>query len=115
MTTLGAGTLYGYLLHGFLIRGARFLGGYDDPFLETPSGRVAVTLAAALVVTALCTPPVRRVFRYVVEPRMEWARAAGTGPVPPTYAQPSETYTERRQRELQGPAHRTGRPDRGGR
>ncbi|MFC9605966.1 acyltransferase family protein [Streptomyces niveus] len=73
MTALGAGTLYGYLLHGFFIRGAQYLGGYDDPFFETPSGRIAVTLAAALLVTALCTPPVRRVFRYVVEPRMRWA------------------------------------------
>ena len=80
MTVLGAGTLYGYLLHGFLVRGARYLGGYDHPFLETPAGRIAVTLTAALLVTALCTPPVRRVFRYVVEPRMSWAlRRDGAG------------------------------------
>ena len=73
MTTLGAGTLYGYLLHGFFIRGATYLGGYDEPFLDTPWGRVTVTLCAAALVTLLCTPPVRRMFRYVVEPRMRWA------------------------------------------
>ena len=30
--------------------------------------------------TVLCTPPVRRVFRFVVEPKMEWAfrRTAAT-------------------------------------
>ncbi|MEV0776891.1 acyltransferase family protein [Streptomyces sp. NPDC050428] len=83
MTALGAGTLYGYLLHGFFIRGARYLGGYDAPFLETQSGRIAVTLAAALLVTALCTPPVRRVFRCVVEPGMRWAlRRDETGTSP---------------------------------
>ncbi|MFC9744634.1 acyltransferase family protein [Streptomyces niveus] len=121
MTALGAGTLYGYLLHGFFIRGARYLGGYEDPFFETQAGRIAVTLAAALLVTALCTPPVRRAFRFVVEPRMGWALRAGggTGPGSPTYAQPSEKNSEenseRQPRELQGPAHRPGRRDRGGR
>ena len=29
-TALGAGTLYGYLLHGFLAKGSRFWGWYDD-------------------------------------------------------------------------------------
>ena len=28
-TALGAGTLYGYLLHGFLVQGARLWGWYD--------------------------------------------------------------------------------------
>nr|WP_242552908.1 acyltransferase family protein [Streptomyces beijiangensis] len=70
---LGAGTIYGYLLHGFVIRGAKYAGWYDRSVLTTPLGEIAVTLAAATVVTLLCTPPVRRVFRCVVEPRMRWA------------------------------------------
>jgi hypothetical protein len=36
-------------------------------------GEVAVTVIAATLVTALCTSPVRRVFRFAMEPRMEWA------------------------------------------
>lgn len=32
-----------------------------------------MTLVAAAGVTLLCTPPVQRVFRFAMEPRMEWA------------------------------------------
>ncbi|MDQ0814925.1 fucose 4-O-acetylase-like acetyltransferase [Streptomyces sp. B3I7] len=82
-TTLGAGTMYGYLLHGFLIKSSRFWGWYDHPWLHTPAGELAVTALAVGMITALCAAPVRAVFRYVVEPRMNWAfvpRPAATGP-----------------------------------
>ncbi|KOT97515.1 membrane protein [Streptomyces sp. NRRL F-5755] len=73
-TVLGAGTLYGYLLHGFLTKGTRFAGWFEDhPWLHSPPGEIAVSLTAAAAVTALCTPPVRRALRCVVEPRMAWA------------------------------------------
>ncbi|MFH9615182.1 acyltransferase family protein [Streptomyces pratensis] len=73
MTALGAGTLYGYLLHGFVIKGAVKLGFFEEDVFSTPAGRILVSVAAAAMVTALCSPPVRRVFRYVVEPRLQWA------------------------------------------
>ncbi|MBK3636051.1 acyltransferase family protein [Streptomyces sp. MBT97] len=72
-TTLGAGTLYGYLTHGLLLKTADYRGWFDHPALHRPLGEIAVTVAAAAAVTALCTSPVRRVLRCVVEPRMEWA------------------------------------------
>ncbi|MET7477172.1 acyltransferase family protein [Streptomyces sp. NPDC005648] len=72
-TALGAGTLYGYLLHGFLAQGSRFWGWYSPGWVHRPPGEITVTLVAAAVVTVLCTPPVRRIFRFVVEPNMEWA------------------------------------------
>jgi hypothetical protein len=73
-TALGAGTLYGYLLHGFLVKAASFYGWYDTfPVLHHPLGEILVTVIAAAVVTALCTMPVRRVFRCVMEPEMRWA------------------------------------------
>ncbi|MET9497273.1 acyltransferase family protein [Streptomyces sp. NPDC006552] len=72
-TVLGAGTLYGYLLHGFLAKGSRFWGWFDAGWVHEPYGEVAVTVVAAAVVTVLCTPPVRRVFRFAMEPKMEWA------------------------------------------
>ncbi|AOP47432.1 acyltransferase family protein [Streptomyces lydicus] len=72
-TALGAGTLYGYLLHGFLAKASRWWNWYDAPWVRTPWGAVAVTLIAAAVVTLLCTPPVRRALRCVMEPRMDWA------------------------------------------
>ncbi|MFJ2016156.1 acyltransferase family protein [Streptomyces nodosus] len=72
-TGLGAGTLYGYLLHAFVVKTALYRGWYDAPWVQGPLGVVCVTVLAGVLVTALCTPPVRRVFRCVVEPRMEWA------------------------------------------
>ncbi|MFC3577584.1 acyltransferase family protein [Streptomyces yaanensis] len=72
-TTLGAGTLYAYLLHGFVVKGADYRGWYDAQWLHRPLGEVSVTLAAGVVATALCTAPVRRVFRFVMEPEMRWA------------------------------------------
>ncbi|MER6309076.1 acyltransferase family protein [Streptomyces sp. NPDC001739] len=73
-TVLGAGTLYGYLLHGFLAKGSRFWGWFDDyAWLHSPLGEIAVTLLAGGIVTALCTPPVRKAFRFAMEPTMDWA------------------------------------------
>ncbi|MFP3991343.1 acyltransferase family protein [Streptomyces sp. E11-3] len=72
-TVLGAGTLYGYLLHGFLAKGSRFWDWYELDFLHTPLGAIFVTLVAGVIVTALCTAPVRRLFGFAVEPKLEWA------------------------------------------
>ncbi|MFB7928080.1 acyltransferase family protein [Streptomyces sp. CRCS-T-1] len=72
-TVLGAGTLYGYLLHGFVAQGSKFWGWYDPAWIHGPLGAIVVTAVAAVVVTALCTPPVQRLFRWVMEPDMAWA------------------------------------------
>ncbi|MEU5092415.1 acyltransferase family protein [Streptomyces sp. NPDC021356] len=72
-TALGAGTLYGYLLHGFVVKGVLYAGWFEASWLHTPLGALLVTVVATGGVTLLCTPPVRRVFRFAVEPRMEWA------------------------------------------
>ncbi|MFJ7071548.1 acyltransferase family protein [Streptomyces sp. NPDC098781] len=71
-TVLGAGTLYGYLLHGFLAQGAKYGGWYEPAWVRGPLGAVVVTLVAATAVTLLCTPPVRRALRFVVEPDLGW-------------------------------------------
>ncbi|WP_406321685.1 acyltransferase family protein [Streptomyces sp. NBC_00519] len=72
-TALGAGTLYGYLLHGFLVKAGDFYGWFDHKWLHRPLGETLVTVAFAAAVTLLCTPPVRRVFRFAMEPEMKWA------------------------------------------
>ena len=56
-TALGAGTLYGYLLHGFFAKGSRFGDWYDADWTQTPPGAIGVTLIAAALITVLCTPP----------------------------------------------------------
>ncbi|MEU1850045.1 acyltransferase family protein [Streptomyces sp. NPDC019990] len=72
-TALGAGTLYGYLLHGFLVKAGDYQGWFEPAWLHRPAGEILVTVLAAAVVTVLCTKPVQRVFRFAMEPRMEWA------------------------------------------
>ncbi|MGP4090212.1 acyltransferase family protein [Streptomyces sp. KR55] len=72
-TVLGTGTLYGYLLHGFVMKGAEYSNWFDLAWLHQPLGAIAVTLLAASVVTALCTPPVQRAFRFAMEPKTAWA------------------------------------------
>ncbi|MCK1813798.1 acyltransferase family protein [Streptomyces carpaticus] len=72
-TALGAGSIYGYLLHGFLIKGSRWWGWYDLDWVNTPAGYVAITLIGVAFVTLLCTTPVQKLFRWVVEPPLGWA------------------------------------------
>ncbi|MCX4867122.1 acyltransferase family protein [Streptomyces sp. NBC_00825] len=73
-TVLGSGTICGYLLHGFLIKGAGYAGVFDVyDWLAAPVGLVLVSVVTAVAVTLMCTPPVRRVLRPVTEPDMDWA------------------------------------------
>ncbi|MFI2782877.1 acyltransferase family protein [Streptomyces sp. ALB3] len=73
-TALGAGTICGYLLHGFLVKGAGYYGLFDRyEWLTGPVGLVVVSLVAATAVTLFCTPPVRRALRFATEPDMDWA------------------------------------------
>ncbi|MFI9819070.1 acyltransferase family protein [Streptomyces sp. NPDC052013] len=72
-TALGAGTLYGYLLHGFVVKAGDYQGWFEHSALRGPLGAIAVTVLAAALVTLLCTRPVQRVFRFAMEPKMEWA------------------------------------------
>ncbi|WP_313896583.1 acyltransferase family protein [Streptomyces sp. GC420] len=90
-TALGTGTLYAYLLHGFLAKGAHWWDWYDSEWARSPVGIVSISLIAAVIAVALTTPPVRRVFTYVMEPRLDWLfrnRAPGaSAPKAPTRPQ----------------------------
>ncbi|MEU0333350.1 acyltransferase family protein [Streptomyces sp. NPDC006193] len=72
-TALGAGTLYGYLLHGFVVKSCLYAGWFDVAERHGAAGALVVTVLAAAAVTLLCTKPVQRVFRFAMEPKMEWA------------------------------------------
>ncbi|MFB7087272.1 acyltransferase family protein [Streptomyces sp. NPDC056296] len=71
-TALGAGTIYGYLVHGFLVKEGSYAGWFSHPVLDSPLGEIGLTVLGATVITLLCTKPVQRALRCVVEPRMEW-------------------------------------------
>ncbi|MEV6395983.1 acyltransferase family protein [Streptomyces sp. NPDC051907] len=83
-TVLGAGTICGYVLHGFLVKAMGYSGLVEEnPWLSSPGGEIVVTLVAAAAVTLMCTPPVRRALRWATEPDMKWAfrrDAAELGP-----------------------------------
>ncbi|MBA0049825.1 hypothetical protein E0L36_02590 [Streptomyces sp. AJS327] len=71
-TSLGAGTLYAYLLHIFFIQGSRQFDWYEMDWVDHPLSRVAITVLAGVMMTVLCTPLVTRIFRYVIEPKADW-------------------------------------------
>ena len=82
ITSLGAASIYTYLLHGLLVKTLQ-VTGVDDRV----TGGFALVLAVALCVAAaalLASGPVRKVFRPVVEPRLRWllrpvpTRSSGT-------------------------------------
>lgn len=71
-TALGAGTLYAYLLHTYPIKIMRVYQWDDLAVADHPLSRAVITVLAAVMMTLLCTKPVRRVFRHVLEPKMSW-------------------------------------------
>jgi len=63
--------VYAFHMPAFIIVSGYFSRGFDAS--PAKMGEVGATLAAGLVVTALCTAPVRRTFRFAVEPKLDWA------------------------------------------
>ncbi|WP_346777292.1 acyltransferase family protein [Streptomyces sp. HNM0575] len=81
-TSLGAGTLGAYLLHVYPIEYAKEMGWFEADGASHPLDRFAITVLAAGMMTLLCTRPVRRALRFVVEPRLRWffTPEANSGP-----------------------------------
>ncbi|REE98395.1 acyltransferase family protein [Thermomonospora umbrina] len=71
-TGLGAMTLYAYLLHGFLTRLMQFTGFDDLEVWGTVPGVLGMIAIALAVGTVLCTPPVVRSMRWLMEPPLNW-------------------------------------------
>jgi len=76
-TTLGSGTLYGYLLHGFFRKAGQYWHWFDAEWLQNPIGVICVTLLSGALVIVLCTPPVQRIFRFAVAPQLQWLLKEG--------------------------------------
>jgi fucose 4-O-acetylase-like acetyltransferase len=69
-TAIGAASLYVYLLHGFAVRAAAKSGLLDEVTSWWTVGLVVVATGALAL--ALGSPPVRRLARPLVEPRLRW-------------------------------------------
>ncbi len=72
-TGLGSATLYAYLLHGFFTKLMDYMNWYDASFLHTVPGVLVTMATGAALATLLCTPPVRKVMHWALEPDMSWA------------------------------------------
>jgi fucose 4-O-acetylase-like acetyltransferase len=70
LTGIGAASLYVYLLHGFLVRGASSVGLLDH--VTNLAGVAALVVVSTGVCLLLGSPPVRRLTRPFVEPRLQW-------------------------------------------
>jgi fucose 4-O-acetylase-like acetyltransferase len=69
-TSLGAGTIYAYLLHGIPDRLAEHYGLFDH--LVSPWGFAVVTIVSGTLMIALMTKPVRLATSWLVEPQLNW-------------------------------------------
>jgi fucose 4-O-acetylase-like acetyltransferase len=72
-TGLGAASMYVYLLHGFVVLAATYAGWYTAAKEFGVVGLGVVTVLGVLLALLTASPPVRWIFRPVVEPRLEWA------------------------------------------
>lgn len=70
VTYLGAGSMYIYLLHPFVVRHAVRSGYYGT--VDSRTDVLVLLLGATVVGVLLATPPVRRLARPLVQPRWEW-------------------------------------------
>ncbi|MCX3059214.1 acyltransferase family protein [Streptomyces beihaiensis] len=70
LTSLGALTMYPFLLHGMLVKLGEVLGVHDAAAAAGPLAIVGLTACAVCVAVLLTTPPVRWLTRWAVEPRM---------------------------------------------
>ncbi|MEO3809309.1 acyltransferase family protein [Sphaerisporangium sp. B11E5] len=76
---LGAATMYAYLLHGFFVKVFQVYAKE----MSTPAGVVLAVLLGVAIATLLCTPPVRRLTHWAVEPDTSWAFTALRRPSKP--------------------------------
>jgi fucose 4-O-acetylase-like acetyltransferase len=69
LTTMGAATMYPFLLHGLVTRQLSRAGVHDLLTALGIPGVLLITLMALTIAFALASPPVRRVTGWAVEPR----------------------------------------------
>jgi fucose 4-O-acetylase-like acetyltransferase len=80
-SSLGAGTMYSYLLHGLVVKSLLAAGFFRLAPVRTHLGIAVLVLALAGLGLLLATRPVRRLFHWAVEPSANWLFAPD--PTPP--------------------------------
>lgn len=69
---LGTRTLYAYLLHGVVVVIAKDQGWLSFPWLYGPLGVAAIASSSLALAIVLCLPETRRLFKWMLEPRLVW-------------------------------------------
>ncbi|MFB5268060.1 acyltransferase family protein [Paenibacillus enshidis] len=70
LSRMGSRTLYVFLLHGFIIRGAASSGIYA--YIHTTFGTLCVMIVACLLTVLLALPAVKRAVHPLIEPNVGW-------------------------------------------
>jgi fucose 4-O-acetylase-like acetyltransferase len=93
LTGIGAASLYVYLLHGFLVRGASSFHLLDH--VQSIVGIAVMVVLATSVCLLLGSPPVRRLTRPLIEPRLTWLmRPDRPAPDEPHWSKSSTTSSD---------------------
>ncbi|MQA02654.1 MAG: acyltransferase family protein [Streptosporangiales bacterium] len=71
-TGLGAATMYVYLLHRFVVKGAAGFGLYEPAWLHTVAGSALVVALAVGLVFLFSSRPVTQLVQPFAEPRLDW-------------------------------------------
>ncbi|MEU8200406.1 acyltransferase family protein [Streptosporangium sp. NPDC049046] len=69
---LGTRTLYAYLLHGVVVVIAKDQGWLSFPWLYGPLGVAAIASSSLALAIVLCLPETRKLFKWMLEPRLVW-------------------------------------------
>ncbi|WP_436760333.1 acyltransferase family protein [Streptosporangium sp. V21-05] len=69
---LGTRTLYAYLLHGVVVVIAKDQGWLSFPWLYGPLGVAAIACSSLALAIVLCLPETRKLFKWMLEPRLVW-------------------------------------------
>jgi len=79
---LGTRTLYAYILHGVVVLIAKKMGWLSFPWLFGPLGVAAIAASSFALAIILCLPETRKLFSWMLEPKLSWLYRAGTRPAP---------------------------------
>ncbi|MFI6051590.1 acyltransferase family protein [Streptomyces violascens] len=71
-TALGAGTMSAFLVHAFIRQALVHTHTYDRHALHHPAGQAALTVVSIALALLLCTRPITRVMKPLIEPRLNW-------------------------------------------
>ncbi|MEV4745281.1 acyltransferase family protein [Streptosporangium amethystogenes subsp. fukuiense] len=85
---LGTRTLYAYLLHGVVVVIAKDQGWLSFPWLYGPLGVAAIASSSLALAIVLCLPETRKLFKWLLEPRLVWLYRR---PSPPPAAKDAPT------------------------